>query len=66
MIGKVVTVIVDRPLGSAHPKYPSLIYPVNYGYVSDMIAPDGRCFTEKEIREMTAFQERYFDIEIEI
>jgi inorganic pyrophosphatase len=41
MLGRIVTVIVDRPLGSAHPKYPSLIYPVNYGYVPDVIAPDG-------------------------
>lgn len=41
MIGKTVTVTVDRPLGSSHPDYPEMIYPVNYGYVKGIIAPDG-------------------------
>jgi inorganic pyrophosphatase len=41
MIDKIVTVKIDRPLGSAHPKHPDLIYPVNYGYVDGVIAPDG-------------------------
>ena len=40
-IGKLVTVTVDRPLGSFHPKHPDLYYPVNYGYVSGVFAPDG-------------------------
>ena len=35
------TVTVDRPIGSRHPKYPDLVYPVNYGYVEGIIAPDG-------------------------
>ena len=41
MIGKIVTVTVDRPLGSAHPDYPEMIYPVNYGYIAGIMAPDG-------------------------
>ena len=41
MIGKIVKVIVDRPLGSAHPKHNDLIYSVNYGYVPEIIAGDG-------------------------
>ena len=41
MLGKIVKVIVDRPLGSTHPDYPNLIYPVNYGYIGGIIAPDG-------------------------
>ena len=41
MIGETVTVTVDRPLGSAHPDYPDMIYPVNYGYVAGIMAPDG-------------------------
>ena len=41
LLGKEVTVKVDRALGSAHPKYPDLIYPINYGYIESMIAPDG-------------------------
>ena len=36
-----VTVRVDRPLGSSHPEYPELIYPVNYGYVPGTLAGDG-------------------------
>ena len=41
MIGKEVEVIMDRPLGSHHPDYPDMVYPVNYGYVSSFLAPDG-------------------------
>lgn len=38
---ELVTVKMDRPLGSSHPDYPSLVYPVNYGYVEGVIAADG-------------------------
>ena len=41
MIGETVTVTVDRPLGSCHPNYPDLYYPINYGYIEGIIAPDG-------------------------
>ena len=41
IIGKTVDVIVDRPLGSCHPKHKDLYYPINYGYVEGIIAPDG-------------------------
>lgn len=41
MIGKTIKVIVDRPLGSYHPKHKNLYYPVNYGFVEGIIAPDG-------------------------
>ncbi len=41
MIGKIVTVTIDRPLGSYHPQYPDLYYPVNYGYIKGTLAPDG-------------------------
>ena len=36
-----VTVTVDRPLGSRHPRFNGMIYPVNYGYVSGLIGGDG-------------------------
>ena len=39
--GKSVTVIVDRPMGSRHPEHPDMIYPINYGYVPGVTAPDG-------------------------
>ena len=38
---KNVTVTVDRPIGSAHPKYSDMIYPVNYGFVEGVLANDG-------------------------
>ena len=41
MLNKFVTVTVDRPLGSFHPKHPDLYYPVNYGYINGVMAPDG-------------------------
>ena len=28
-------------MGSAHPTYTDLIYPVNYGFIEGIIAPDG-------------------------
>ncbi|MBQ9143110.1 MAG: inorganic pyrophosphatase [Lachnospiraceae bacterium] len=40
-IGDVVKVTVDRPLGSYHPKHKDMYYPVNYGYVEGVMAPDG-------------------------
>ena len=41
MIGSVVTVKVDRPLGSRHPKHRNILYPINYGYIEGIIAGDG-------------------------
>ncbi|MBO5358172.1 MAG: inorganic diphosphatase [Clostridia bacterium] len=41
MIGRIVTVTVDRPLGSFHPEYPNIYYPVNYGYIRGTLAADG-------------------------
>lgn len=106
MIGKTVKVIIDRPLGSTHPTHTDIEYPVNYGYVPEIIAADGEeqdayvlginspltefigeivaiirrkndvedkwivapkglRFSKEEIFQAVAFQERYFDIEIE-
>ena len=41
MLGEIVEVIVDRPLGSCHPKYHDCVYPINYGYVPGVMAGDG-------------------------
>lgn len=101
ILGKLVHVTVDRPLGSTHPDYPDMIYPVNYGYAEEIPGGDGEeqdvyilgiphpvteftgpviavihreddmedkwvCahenmdFTLDEIRNQTAFQEKYF------
>ena len=41
MLGKVVTVTVDRPLGSYHPQHKNIYYEVNYGYIEGIISGDG-------------------------
>ena len=107
MIGNIVKVIVDRPLGSYHPNHKDIYYSVNYGYIPNIIAPDGEeqdayilgidepvtefvgkviaiihriddvedkwvvvpdniSFTKEEIIEQVAFQEQFFQTEIQI
>ena len=39
-LGKIVTVKIDRPLHSRHPEW-GFIYPLNYGFVPSVPAPDG-------------------------
>ena len=39
-IGKTITIKIDRPFGSKHPKH-GFIYPVNYGYVPNTVSGDG-------------------------
>jgi inorganic pyrophosphatase len=42
-LGKKVRVVVDRPLGTKHPRYPDKgAYPVNYGYVPGTKTGDGK------------------------
>ena len=41
MMSKLVKVVMDRPLGSYHPEHKDMYYPVNYGYISGLMAPDG-------------------------
>ncbi len=106
-LGKKVSIVIDRPMGSAHPEHPHMIYPVNYGYLPDIVggdgeaqdvyllgvhkpvltydaivisvifrmddnedklvaAPVGMTFSKDDIRDITAFQEQYFQIEIEM
>jgi inorganic pyrophosphatase len=33
--------VIDRPRGSAHPRYPDSIYPVDYGYLEGTLSGDG-------------------------
>jgi len=39
-LGKLISVHIDRPIGSIHPKR-WYIYPVNYGYIPDTLNADG-------------------------
>lgn len=41
ILGKRVTITIDRPLGSKHPNYPDHYYPINYGYVEGIMGGDG-------------------------
>lgn len=41
MIGETVKVIIDRPLGTYHPKHKDIYYSVNYGYIPEIMAADG-------------------------
>lgn len=72
-LGKVVDVIVDRPLGSYHPKHADIYYPINYGYIPNTMAGDGEPVdayilgVDKPIKEFTglviAVIHRFDDVE---
>lgn len=34
-------IIIDRPKGTRHPRYPKVVFPVDYGYLRDTVAADG-------------------------
>lgn len=38
---KMVDVVIDRPIGSVHPKYEDMIYPLNYGFIPNVFGGDG-------------------------
>lgn len=73
MIGATVTVTVDRPLGSHHPEHKDMYYPVNYGYIKGITAPDGEeqdayiLGVDKPVSKFTgkviAIVHRYNDVE---
>ena len=73
MIGNIVTVKVDRPMESYHPEHKDMYYPINYGYIEGVIAPDGEeqdaylLGLEEPVEEYTgiviAIIHRYDDVE---
>jgi inorganic pyrophosphatase len=34
-------IVVDRPKGVHHPRFPSIVYPVDYGYLNNTASMDG-------------------------
>ena len=40
-LGRTVEIIMDRPIGTVHPKHPEIIYPINYGYIDGVLGGDG-------------------------
>ena len=73
IIGNIVTVTVDRPKGSRHSVYKDLFYPINYGYIKGIMAPDGEeqdayiIGVDEPVKELTgkviAIVHRYDDVE---
>lgn len=39
-LGSIVTLRIDRPLGSRHPRH-GFVYSLNYGFVRGTLSPDG-------------------------
>ena len=57
-LNKIITVKIDRPLGSKHPNHPDIIYLVNYGYVPNTISDDGEeldCYVLGEYKPLTEY-----------
>lgn len=40
-LGKTVTILIDRPVGSVPPKHDDIIYPINYGFIPGVLGGDG-------------------------
>jgi inorganic pyrophosphatase len=34
-------IVIDRPKGSRHPRFPEMIYPLDYGFLEDTTGNDG-------------------------
>ena len=34
-------IVIDRPRGSSHPRYPGVVYPLDYGYLEHTTSTDG-------------------------
>jgi inorganic pyrophosphatase len=34
-------ITIDRPKGTSHPRFPDLIYPIDYGFINDTKSQDG-------------------------
>lgn len=73
-LGKMVTIGIDRPIGYVHKKETySLTYPINYGYIPDVLGGDGEELdvyllgvnepVEKYECEIIAIAHRHNDVE---
>jgi inorganic pyrophosphatase len=40
LLVKQYKLVIDRPAGSAHPRYPDFVYPYDYGYLEGTLAMD--------------------------
>ena len=63
-LGKIVSVKMDRPLGSRHPKH-GFVYPVNYGYIPGTVSGDGEeldAYVLGEFKPLEEFEGRVIAI----
>ncbi|WP_161883694.1 hypothetical protein [Deinococcus alpinitundrae] len=68
-LGQMVRVVVDRPLGSVHPRWPGLISPVSDGELPGTLGGEskdklivvrpGTVWTEAQLWSAVQFQERF-------
>ena len=40
-LARINPIVIDRPRGSVHPRYPEAVYPLDYGYLENTTAGDG-------------------------
>jgi len=40
-LGRHLTIVIDRPIGSRHPQHEDIEYKLNYGFVPGILSPDG-------------------------
>jgi inorganic diphosphatase len=59
-LGKTVSISIDRPIGSVHPKHQDIVYPINYGFIPNVLGGDGENLdvyllgVNKPVQEYTA------------
>ncbi len=41
ILGRRVSVTIDRPIGTPHPNHPDILYPLNYGFIPGLYSEDG-------------------------
>ncbi len=58
-IGRRVLTIIDRPIGSYHPRFQHLRYPLNYGYIPGTLSGDGEAVDVYVIGEDRVFSKLY-------
>lgn len=39
-LGEIVTIGIDRPIGTPHPKHNHILYPINYGFIPNVLGGD--------------------------
>lgn len=61
LLGELVAssrVVIDRPKGSAHPRFPENIYPLDYGFLESTTSGDGQGIDvwlgSGDVRQLTA------------